>query len=144
MLALFPIGVLAKLTLFPTGIEVGMGPLIKKFFVCMFFLLNPSPIPGTGELCSHHFYQNITFVLFFIFLFFFYIIQVTDSISHWLMLEWIIKGMNEEYLDITTLFFSWILPSVIFLFFLLIKNKMFIAKICSSLQVQLITHPHPG
>ena len=47
VLALFPTGVLAKLTLFPTGIEVGMGRLIKKLFVCLFLL--PSSVP-VGKL----------------------------------------------------------------------------------------------
>ena len=28
----------------------------------MFFSLEPTPFPGTGELCSNNFYQNITFV----------------------------------------------------------------------------------
>ena len=36
MLALFPTGVLVTLTLFTTGVVVGMGTLIKKYFVRMF------------------------------------------------------------------------------------------------------------
>ena len=63
MLALFPTGVLVTLTLFTTGVVVGMGTLIKKYFVCM-FSPRSTPFPGTGELCSNHLYQTITFVPF--------------------------------------------------------------------------------
>ena len=36
----------------------------------MFFSPDPTPFPGTGELCSNHFFQNITFVSFIFFCFF--------------------------------------------------------------------------
>ena len=36
----------------------------------MFFSPDPTAFPGTGELCSNHFFQNITFVSFIFFCFF--------------------------------------------------------------------------
>ena len=36
--------------------------LKKKFELCVFFPPDPTPFPGSGVLCSNHFYQNIHFV----------------------------------------------------------------------------------
>ena len=64
------------------------GPPYEQIF-CLYgvFPPEPTPFPGTGELCSNHFYQNIIFLLLYIFYFFFYLFQVSGPISHRLISE---------------------------------------------------------
>ena len=128
MLALFPTGVLAKITLCPTGVVVGMATLIKKLFVCMFFSPDPTPFAGSGELCSRLLYQNITFVHSKFLCFFIDLIQGTDYISQWFMFKQTIKGISRK--NISTFFF---LEYCHLWFFITLKNKKVIANVSSSL-----------
>ena len=72
----------------PNGASVWNGPPYQEncLFVC-FFPPDPTPFPGTRELFSNHFYQNITFVSFIFFCFFFDLFHVSDPIFHGLMFE---------------------------------------------------------
>ena len=62
-------------------------PYEQNFCLYGFFSPDPTPFPGTGELCSNHFYQNNTFVTIKFFSFFVDLFHVSDSISHQLKIE---------------------------------------------------------
>ena len=146
VLALFPTGVLAKLTLFPTGVVVGMGLLSRNYLFVCFFPRSSIPPPShvlvsfsLTTLSKHH-----VCTFFYLSCFFLYNsgdrshISLIDVRMNYKEYKWGKLRYNNIFLFLNTAICE------IFIFLTYKKNKMFIAKIYSSFQVQLITHPPPG